>query len=40
MRDILMDYAKHTGVRLGLEVIVVLVLVAYALWAVEILWSF
>ena len=40
MRDILMDYAKHTGVRLGLEVIVVLVLAAYALWAVEILWSF
>jgi len=39
MRDILMDYVKHTGVRLGLEVIVVLVLVGYALWAVEILWS-
>ena len=39
MRDILMDYVKHTGVRLGLEVIVLLVLVGYALWAVEILWS-
>jgi succinate dehydrogenase / fumarate reductase membrane anchor subunit len=39
MRDILMDYVKHTGVRLGLEVIILLVLVGYALWAVEILWS-
>jgi succinate dehydrogenase / fumarate reductase membrane anchor subunit len=39
MRDILMDYVKHAGVRLGLEVIVVLVLVGYAIWAVEILWS-
>jgi succinate dehydrogenase / fumarate reductase membrane anchor subunit len=39
MRDILMDYVKHTGVRLGLEVLVLLVLVGYALWAVEILWS-
>jgi succinate dehydrogenase / fumarate reductase membrane anchor subunit len=39
MRDILMDYAKPTAVRLTLEIIVVLVLVGYAVWAVQILWS-
>lgn len=39
VRDILMDYVKPTGVRLGLEVTVVLVLVGYAVWAVQILWS-
>ena len=39
MRDILMDYVKPTGVRLGLEIAVVLVLVGYAVWAVQILWS-
>ena len=39
MRDILMDYIKPTGVRLGLEVAVVLVLAGYAVWAVQILWS-
>ena len=39
MRDILMDYVKPTGVRLALEVAVVLVLASYAAWAVQILWS-
>ena len=39
VRDILMDYVKPTGVRLGLEIAVVLVLVGYAVWAVQILWS-
>ena len=39
MRDILMDYVKPTGVRLGLEIAVVLVLAGYAVWAVQILWS-
>jgi succinate dehydrogenase / fumarate reductase membrane anchor subunit len=38
MRDILMDYVKPTGLRLALEVIVVLALVGYAGWAFEILW--
>ncbi len=40
MRDILMDYIKPTGVRLALQVVVVLSLIAYAGWAVQILWSF
>jgi succinate dehydrogenase / fumarate reductase membrane anchor subunit len=38
MRDILMDYIKPTGLRLALQVLVVLVLVGCAGWAVEILW--
>ena len=39
MRDILMDYVKPTGWRLALEAAVVLALVAYAGWALQILWS-
>jgi len=39
MRDILMDYVKPTGIRLGLEVLVALALVAYSFWAITILWS-
>ena len=39
VRNILMDYVKSTGVRLGLEIVALLVLVGYAVWAVQILWS-
>lgn len=39
MRDILMDYIKPTGWRLALQVVVGLALVAYAGWALQILWS-
>jgi len=39
VRDILMDYVKATGTRLALQVLVVLSLVAYALWSIQILWS-
>jgi succinate dehydrogenase / fumarate reductase membrane anchor subunit len=39
VRDILMDYVHATGVRLVLQVGVILLLVAYALWSVQILWS-
>jgi succinate dehydrogenase / fumarate reductase, membrane anchor subunit len=39
MRDILMDYAKPVSVRLGLEVVVALLLVAWAGWATQILWG-
>lgn len=39
MRDILMDYIKPTALRLGLQVVVILLLVAYAAWSVQILWS-
>jgi succinate dehydrogenase / fumarate reductase membrane anchor subunit len=39
MRDILMDYVKPTGVRLALEVVVIALLLAYAGWSIQILWS-
>jgi succinate dehydrogenase / fumarate reductase membrane anchor subunit len=39
MRDILMDYVGSLAVRLALQVLVVLLLVAWAGWAVQILWS-
>jgi succinate dehydrogenase / fumarate reductase membrane anchor subunit len=38
MRDILMDYVKPAGLRLALEVAVILMLVGCAGWAVQILW--
>lgn len=39
MRDIFMDYVKSTAVRLGLQIVTILLLVAYMAWAVQILWS-
>ena len=39
VRDIYMDYIKPTGIRLLLQVLTVLALAAYAIWAVSILWS-
>lgn len=39
VRDILMDYIQHTGVRLFLEVLVILALVGYTIWTISILWS-
>ena len=38
VRDILMDYAKPVGVRLTLQVIVLLVLAGYLGWTIQILW--
>lgn len=39
VRDIWMDYAKPAGLRLSLEVLTVVALLAYAAWLVEILWG-
>ncbi len=39
VRDILMDYIQPTGIRLGLQVLVILALSVYAFWSVTILWS-
>ena len=39
MRDIFMDYVHPTLIRLALHVAVILALVVYAVWAVQILWS-
>ena len=38
VRDILMDYIQPVGVRLTLQVVVIVTLVSYALWTVSILW--
>lgn len=38
MRDILMDYARPTGLRLFLYTAVVVALCGYAAWAVQIMW--
>ena len=38
MRDILMDYVKHDGLRLALQVITVVAVAIYLGWAVQILW--
>ena len=39
VRNIFMDYIKDTGVRLTLYVVVILALIAYGAWAVQILWG-
>lgn len=39
MRDILMDYAKATGLRLALQAAVGLVLVVYLIWSASILFA-
>jgi succinate dehydrogenase / fumarate reductase, membrane anchor subunit len=39
MRDIWMDYIKPTALRLTLEVLTIIVLVAYVGWVLLILWG-
>jgi succinate dehydrogenase / fumarate reductase membrane anchor subunit len=39
VRNIFMDYIKDTGMRLTLHVVVILALLAYGAWAVQILWG-
>src|SRR5438270_382608 len=39
VRDIWMDYVKPTALRLTLEVLTVVALIAYAAWLAQILWS-
>ena len=38
VRDILMDYIKPDGLRLALQVSVLLVIAAYFGWVIQILW--
>ena len=38
MRDILMDYAKPTALRLALEIATLVILASYLGWAIQILW--
>ena len=39
VRDIYMDYIKPTAVRLTLQVLTIVVLIAYLCWTVLILWK-
>lgn len=39
VRDIVMDYVKPAGIRLLVHVLVILALVLYAIWSVQILWG-
>ena len=39
IRNILMDYIHETGVRLTIQVLVILSLLFYAVWAIEIIWG-
>ncbi len=38
VRDILMDYVKPDGLRLTLQVLVLLTIAAYLGWTIQILW--
>ena len=38
VRDILMDYVRPAGLRLALEVMVLLTIAAYVGWTIQILW--
>lgn len=38
VRDILMDYIKLAGLRLALEVLVLLTIAAYVGWTIQVLW--
>lgn len=39
VRNIFMDYIKDAGLRLVLYVLVILALIAYGAWSVQILWG-
>jgi succinate dehydrogenase / fumarate reductase, membrane anchor subunit len=39
VRDIFMDYIQPTGLRLMLQVLAIVVLMGYAGWSIQILWS-
>jgi succinate dehydrogenase / fumarate reductase, membrane anchor subunit len=39
MRDIVMDYVKPAGIRLGLQTVIGGVLVVYLIWSASILWG-
>jgi len=39
MRDILMDYVHATGIRLLLQVLVLVALSVYAIWSIRVIWE-
>ena len=40
VRNIVMDYVKPAGLRLVIYVVVILALLLYMIWSVQILWGF
>lgn len=38
VRDILMDYLQHDGLRLALQVVTLLLLASYIGWTLQVLW--
>ena len=40
IRDIVMDYIKSAAARLIIHVLVILALILYSIWSVQILWGF
>lgn len=40
VRDIVMDYVKSPNVSLSIHVLVIMALLLYAIWSVQILWGF
>lgn len=40
VRDIVMDYVNSTSLRLAIHAVVILALILYAIWSVQILWAF
>lgn len=38
VRDIFMDYVQCTAIRLTLQILTIVALVSYGLWAIAILW--
>jgi succinate dehydrogenase / fumarate reductase membrane anchor subunit len=39
IRDIVMDYVKPASIRLTIHVLVILALLLYSIWSVQILWG-
>ena len=39
IRNVFMDYVKPTGIRLTMQVLVIISLLFYLVWTAEILWS-
>jgi succinate dehydrogenase / fumarate reductase membrane anchor subunit len=39
VRDVVMDYVRSAAARLLIHVLVILVLLLYAIWSVQILWG-
>ncbi len=40
IRDVVMDYVSSAGARLVIYVLVILALVLYTIWSVQVLWGF